>query len=403
MPNFISLPVTSGASAVLNEVSLLAEETYPLAEVSFIFPLLLRTENDGRYQLLMQYTISRNGIPVLVRNVTVEGHHASGEQFQTQAILNYKEPLAAGLHTFTVQVTVLLAVNLASGITALSPLLQTIPGKLVLDGQEGSTGATGPSGVTGPTGDTGPTGQTGDPGIGATGDTGPTGPTGDIGPTGYGVGLTGSTGPTGQSGDAVIGATGPTGPGITGPAGPVGIGPTGPTGATGPQGPQGAPGSGMGLTGPIGPTGSTGPTGFNGVAAQETPICYSVSLQAPVTLASNQGSVNELLALPYAFDMERGTIDGYIQVQIRALSAYSGSGQIFFRYLVHAGLDQINEFVYPAAWQELQEFVLPIGMDVVNQWSGVWVDLDYSTPADGQFEITIIQAALNLTVYDYNH
>ncbi len=403
MPNFISLPVTSGASAVLNEVSLLAEETYPLAEVSFIFPLLLHTETTGRYQLFMQYTISRNGTPVLVRNVTVEGNGASGEQLQTQAFVNYKEPLAAGLHTFTIQVTILLAVNLASEIVALNPLLQTKPGELLLDGPTGPTGPTGPAGLTGSTGATGPDGQTGATGAGAAGATGPTGPSGSTGPTGYGNGLTGSTGATGEPGDGVTGATGPSGPGITGPTGPAGVGPTGPTGATGPTGPRGATGSAMGLTGPAGASGATGPTGFNGVAAVETPICYSVSLPAPVTLDSNPGSISEFLALPYSFDMDRGTIDGYIQVRISALSAYNGSGQVSFRYLVHAGLDQINELAYPAAGQDLLEMVLPIRMDVVHQWSGVWMDLDYSTPADGQFEITIIQAALNLTVYDYEH
>ena len=101
--------------------------------------------------------------------------------------------------------------------------------------------------------------------------------------------------------------------------------------------------------------------------------------------------------------MRRGTIDGYIQVQIKPQSTYTGTQEVYFNYIVHAGMDQMNEFVYPAAGEDLLELVLPIRMDVSHQQSGVWVDLAYLTPTDGAFEITITQAALYLTVYEFEH
>jgi hypothetical protein len=159
----------------------------------------------------------------------------------------------------------------------------------------------------------------------------------------------------------------------------------------------------MGFTGPKGATGATGPTGYNGEAIQETQICYSTKLPQPLSLDPAKQTLNFLLMFPNVYYMRRGTIDGYIQIQIKPQSTYTGTQEVYFNYIVHAGIDQMNEFVYPAAGEDLREIVLPIRMDVSHQQSGVWVSLAYLTPTDGAFEITITQAALYLTVYEYEH
>lgn len=411
MPNFISLPVINGASAVLEEVSLLAEETYPLAEVTLVLPLLLRTESAGKYRLLMEYVISRNGVPLLLRNVALEGQANSGEQFQTEAIVKYVQPLEAGLHTYQVQATIREVFNLASEVIVINPLIQTGPGPIILDGPIGPPGPTGPTGPTGDTGEDGADGIKGNKGRGITGPTGVTGPTGATGPTGYGEGSVGATGDTGPMGDSLPGHTGNTGPSSTGPTGPDGLGPAGPAGPTGPKGATGA-GAGGSITGPTGPkgvTGPTGPTGFNGESLGITPICYRVTIQDPIPLPLSQFS-RTLMYLPYVYYLKpAGTIDGYIQFRARALSPYTGTQKIAVGFGVSAGGTDVggwqsNEFEYKAAGQDLLEIILPIRMDVsLTGPYQIRVDWVYFAPTDGQFEFTITQAALSLTVYDWEH
>jgi hypothetical protein len=407
MPNFISLPVINGASAVLEEVSLLAEETYPLAEVTLVLPLLLRTESAGKYRLLMEYVISRNGVPLLLRNVALEGQANSGEQFQTEAIVKYVQPLEAGLHTYQVQATIREVFNLASEVIVINPLIQTGPGPIILDGPIGPPGPTGPTGPTGDTGEDGADGIKGNKGRGITGPTGVTGPTGATGPTGYGEGPSGATGVTGPTGDSLPGATGDSGPGFIGPTGPTGFGPTGPTGPTGLKGPTG-PGGEASVTGPTGPTGITGPTGstgFNGEALPVTPICYSATLEGPLVLPPYPSVSRNLFKFPYVFYLyPAGILDGYIQVKIQALSPYTGDQGVLFAYGVNAGVWQSYDFQYKAAGQDAVEIILPIRMAVslIGPY-GITLDLTYLTPTDGQFQITISQAALSLTVYDYEH
>lgn len=287
------------------------------AELRLVVPLLLDILVPGTYHVHLEYELWRANALVTAGNVFIESQAITAGPVQTEAILSFNDALPAGIHHYELRLKLLHSQNIASGILASSPLLQTGPGPVILAGPIGPAGPTGPTGPTGTTGGQGVKGSEGEDGASLPGPSGATGPTGAPGATVYVGGSTGPTGVTGAPGAGIPGPTGATGVGATGATGPWITGDPGPAGPMGPTGFTGPPGT-IGEAGDPGPAGARGPAGNPPAGTYIPTLRYNhnnvviPSLNNPSMIASLPITLTE---------NERCQIDGIVNISVVKLGS----------------------------------------------------------------------------------